>query len=227
MASCPVISWPLRASACLAGWRFWTSWTPPPITQHFTRLAAVPTPFHRLLCRVELFFLDTSPFIQRYYNLSIVDQNEQEGGANDYSDISWRECRGKRWCHAWVSHLLLSPSATCASPAACAPAPASVGAANGIGVGRCMAWSRFRVASYATTSTHPSDTEPSAAPYAGGLLEQSWEAQLLELERHLNASTAEWKVGGAGAGSRLVAAAGAGAPLECIRLKAPAAEWKA
>lgn len=71
--------------------------------------------------RVELFFLDTSPFIQRYYNLSVVDQNEQEGGANDYSDISWRQCRG-------------------------------------------------------------------------GLLEQSWEAQLLELERHLNASTAEWKL---------------------------------
>ncbi len=30
---------------------------------------------------------------------------------------------------------------------------------------------------------------------AGGLMEQSWQAQLLELERHLNASTAEWKVG--------------------------------
>ncbi|KAI7845357.1 hypothetical protein COHA_001064 [Chlorella ohadii] len=28
----------------------------------------------------------------------------------------------------------------------------------------------------------------------GGLMEQSWQAQLLELERHLNASTAEWKL---------------------------------
>lgn len=90
-----------------------------------------------------------------------------------------------------------------------------------------MAWSRVRVASYSTTATHPSDTAPSAAPHAGGLLEQSWEAQLLELERHLNASTAEWKVGGPSAGSRPVTAARAGAPPECIRLKAPAAEGKA
>jgi hypothetical protein len=60
--------------------------------------------------RVELFFIDTSPFLQRYYT-----------NAGD-EDISWRLC-------------------------------------------------------------------------PGGLMEQSWQAQLLELERHLNASTAEWKVG--------------------------------
>ena len=78
------------------------------------KAGAVPTVLRRLLCRVELFFLDTSPFIQRYYNLSVVDQNEQEGGANDYSDISWRQCRGKRWCHAWVS-----PSAAVAERRMC------------------------------------------------------------------------------------------------------------
>lgn len=30
---------------------------------------------------------------------------------------------------------------------------------------------------------------------AGGLMQQSWQAQLLELEHRLNTSTAEWKVG--------------------------------
>lgn len=65
--------------------------------------------------RVELFFLDTSPFIQRYYNNSGAEEDDEN------KDISWRLC-------------------------------------------------------------------------PGGLMQQSWQAQLLELERRLNASTAEWKL---------------------------------
>ena len=34
----------------------------------------------------------------------------------------------------------------------------------------------------------------------GGIPQQSWQAQLLELEHRLNASTADWKVGQAGRG---------------------------
>lgn len=44
------------------------------------------------------------------------------------------------------------------------------------------------------TRPHPPTIHHHTAQLAGGLLQQSWQAQLLELEHRLNASTAEWKV---------------------------------